>query len=129
MRRTHAVAGALLALSLLTAACSRPEGEASSSQSGPIKIGYVVNETGGMAGFDEPPSQGVEMAVADINDAGGVHGRKLELVRADMKTDPSLAPSKTLDLINQGAVAMIAACDYDFGSPTAVTAQQKKVPT
>jgi branched-chain amino acid transport system substrate-binding protein len=129
MRRGLALAAVAASATVALAACGSSNSAQNSSSSGPIKIGYVVNETGSMAGFDQPPSQGVDLAVADINAAGGVLGRKLEVVREDMKTDPSLAPSEALDLIHGGAVAMIAACDYDYGSPTAVTAQQKQVAT
>ncbi|HVZ14522.1 MAG TPA: ABC transporter substrate-binding protein [Bauldia sp.] len=94
----------------------------------PIKIGVVESKTGFMQGYDGPPSQGVELAVKDINAAGGVLGRPLEIISYDQKTDPALAATGATQLIDQGAVAIVAACDFDFGSPAAVVANAKQIP-
>jgi branched-chain amino acid transport system substrate-binding protein len=54
-----------------------------------IKIGNAYNQTGGMSSLDVPASNGAMLAVKEINAAGGVLGKQLELVSYDGKTDPA----------------------------------------
>ena len=59
----------------------------------PIKIGVAGPMTGDYATFGEQMKRGAEMAVKDINAAGGVLGRQLELVSGDDACDPKQATS------------------------------------
>ena len=56
-----------------------------------IKIATVGPMTGSNAAFGEQMKHGAEMAVADINAAGGVNGQKLELQIGDDACDPKQA--------------------------------------
>ena len=56
-----------------------------------IKIASVGPMTGQNAAFGEQLRKGAEMAVADINAAGGVNGQKLELQIGDDACDPKQA--------------------------------------
>jgi branched-chain amino acid transport system substrate-binding protein len=56
-----------------------------------IKIASVGPMTGQYAAFGEQLRKGAEMAVADINAAGGVNGQKLELTIGDDACDPKQA--------------------------------------
>jgi branched-chain amino acid transport system substrate-binding protein len=56
-----------------------------------IKIGSAGPMTGQYAAFGEQLKRGAEMAVADINAAGGVNGQKLQLVIGDDACDPKQA--------------------------------------
>lgn len=53
-----------------------------------IKIGAVMDLTGGLAFMGELISQSVQLAVDKINDAGGIDGAKIILYIEDGKTDP-----------------------------------------
>ncbi|MEZ4506424.1 MAG: ABC transporter substrate-binding protein [Thermomicrobiales bacterium] len=55
----------------------------------PIIIGAPINLTGWMAAYDQPPLDGAQLAVEQINAAGGVLGRPLEIKVVDGKTDPA----------------------------------------
>jgi branched-chain amino acid transport system substrate-binding protein len=56
---------------------------------GPIKIGQLLPMTGNFASSLKMQRQGAELAVEEVNKAGGVKGRMLQLVREDDKsTDP-----------------------------------------
>jgi ABC-type branched-subunit amino acid transport system substrate-binding protein len=46
----------------------------------PIKIGSPYNLTGGYASIDNPAANGSRLAVKELNAAGGVLGRPLEIV-------------------------------------------------
>lgn len=56
-----------------------------------IKIGLAAPLTGGMAAAGEMVQMAAEMAVSDINAAGGVNGKTVELVVLDDKNDPTEA--------------------------------------
>src|SRR6201994_33259 len=56
-----------------------------------IKIASVGPMTGQYAAFGEQLKKGAEMAVADINAAGGVNGQKLEMQVGDDACDPKQA--------------------------------------
>jgi branched-chain amino acid transport system substrate-binding protein len=120
--------GATVAIAALTAMTTSASAATSQRSADPIVIGLVANQTGFMQAYDDPPSQGVELAVRDINAAGGVLGRQLKVVKFDEKTKPELGSTGALDVISKGASAVITSCDFDFGSPAALAAQTKKVP-
>jgi branched-chain amino acid transport system substrate-binding protein len=76
-------------------------------QSNTIKIAAVGPMTGAEAAFGEQFRRGAEKAVADINAAGGVLGKQLELVVGDDACDPKQAVSVANDMVSKG-VAFVA---------------------
>jgi branched-chain amino acid transport system substrate-binding protein len=90
----------------------------------PIIIGASLTLTGIQAPFDEPGLRGANLAVDELNKKGGVLGRPLELVNLDGKSDPVVVGNNAIQLIEQGAAAIIAPCDFDFGSPASREAQK-----
>jgi branched-chain amino acid transport system substrate-binding protein len=72
--------------------------------SGTIKIGVAAPMTGSEAAFGEQFRHGAEKAVADINAAGGVLGKKLELVVGDDACDAKQAVSVANDMASKGVV-------------------------
>src|SRR5258708_12206067 len=69
-----------------------------------IKIGAPFNVTGALSSVDAPALNGAKVKVKEINDAGGVLGKKLELVIYDTKTDPTVIAATASQLINQDKV-------------------------
>jgi branched-chain amino acid transport system substrate-binding protein len=55
----------------------------------PIKIGWLSSLTGPLSSAAIAENQGVQFAVEEINKAGGVLGRKLELITRDTASDPT----------------------------------------
>lgn len=79
--RTAAVLGASL---LVLAACSSSDDSSSDGASGAaLKIGSLLPETGSLAFLGPPEFAGVDLAVQEINDAGGVLGQPVEHLRGD----------------------------------------------
>ncbi|MCK6628286.1 MAG: ABC transporter substrate-binding protein [Anaerolineae bacterium] len=105
-------------------AATEAEAEAAAPEGDPIVIGAVFNATGWMAAYDQPPRQGALLAVEEINKAGGVLGRPLQLIELDGKTDPATVGNVTRQLIDQGADVIIAPCDFDIGAPASQAAQE-----
>lgn len=75
--------------------------------SDPLKIGWMVTLTGPASapgiGFD----RGVRYAVDQLNAAGGVKGRKIELITRDTQGDPTKAVNTAQELISQQKVNIL----------------------
>lgn len=74
-----------------------------------VKVGGLLEMTGGSASFGISSKNGIDLAFKDINAKGGVlGGKKLELVVADTKSEASEATNGMQKLISQdGVVAVI----------------------
>lgn len=93
----------------------------------PIIIGHAAGTTGFMAVFDIPVARGMELAVDEINAAGGVLGRPLKIVSTDNGSDVAKIQPGAEDALAQGAELLVTSCDYDMGGPAARTANDKGV--
>src|SRR5476649_1998086 len=71
------------------------------AQSEPIKIGWLAAMTGPSSAPTIGFNRGVIYAVDAINAAGGVKGRKIEVVTRDTQGDPTKAVNATQELISQ----------------------------
>jgi branched-chain amino acid transport system substrate-binding protein len=67
----------------------------------PIRIGYLPALTGPSSSTGIGISRGTQLAVQEINAAGGVNGRQLELVIRDTQSDPTKAVNASAELTNQ----------------------------
>jgi branched-chain amino acid transport system substrate-binding protein len=125
---------ALAATGVAVAACggsaaSNGGGSATPAKTtGPILIGIAGAKTGALSPYDGQPGNAFELRVDEINKAGGVLGRQLQVKWIDTKSDKTLAASVATQLIGEGAVAILTTCDFDYGSPAAFQAQAKNVP-
>lgn len=99
-----------------TPAAAAPSGD-------PIVIGAAINQSGWMAAYDLPSLASMELAIEQINAAGGVLGRPLELITGDGKTDPATVGNVAIELIDKGADVIIAPNDFDYGAPASQAAQ------
>jgi len=74
-----------------------------------ILLGSHQDLSGPVASLGGPLREGMQLAVDDINAAGGIHGRKLRLIVEDSMFDPKRAVLATEKLIRQDKVfAMVA---------------------
>jgi branched-chain amino acid transport system substrate-binding protein len=69
-----------------------------------IQIGVAGPMTGQYAAFGEQLRRGAEMAVKDINAAGGVLGNKLSITVGDDACDPKQAVQVANDFVKKGVV-------------------------
>ena len=121
IRRIAAAVVGLVALACAAAACGGDE-VADNKSGAPIVIGAAVAKSGIMSQFDQPVVEGAQVAITEINKAGGVDGRKLKLEVADHKSDLNLVQQSALDVIDKGAQMVVVTCDYDYGSAAASVA-------
>jgi branched-chain amino acid transport system substrate-binding protein len=74
----------------------------------PIRIGEINSYTGVAAGFTLPYRQAVEMAVEEINAAGGLLGRRVEVLFRDDKGNPAEAVKNAQELLLAEKVNLLA---------------------
>lgn len=123
-------AGAAVALAVAIGACGGGDDNAASDSGGdgPIKVGFAVADSGAIAPYDVETAQAAELAVDEINADGGVLGRKLEIVKKNTQSDKALASNVANELVAEGVSAIVASCDFDYGSPAAIVAQGAGIP-
>jgi branched-chain amino acid transport system substrate-binding protein len=118
---------ALVILVLLASACAPMP--AAQQGGAPIKIGAVYNLTGGMASLDVPSANGAKLAAKEINDAGGVLGRKIDLVTYDGKTDAATIGNAATQLVESDKVkTMLGFSDSDMTLAAAPIAAKAGIP-
>ena len=67
----------------------------------PIKVGYLPALTGPSSSTGIGINRGTELAVAQVNDAGGINGRKIELIVRDTQSDPTKAVNAVAELVQR----------------------------
>ncbi len=94
-----------------------------------IVIGSHQDLSGPIAGWGTQTKMGLEMRAKEINDAGGIHGRKIRLVIEDNAYDPKKAIMVTNKMISRDHVFAFVG---NMGSPTAGASKPiisaKKIP-
>src|SRR5437016_641664 len=90
---------------LLIAACG--SGSNNASNSGPIKVGITGPFTGPYADPGIAIRNAGELAVADINTAGGINGRQLQAVNADDACDAQQGVQAAQKLLTQKIIAIV----------------------
>jgi len=72
-----------------------------------IKIGVILPFSGECGAFGSPAMEAIQMAVDEINDAGGIRGKMLELIVVDSRSDPFEASLEAKRLILEDSVVAI----------------------
>lgn len=82
--------------------------EASEGTSGDtIKVGLLTASSGGTSVLDGYIENAFVMGIDEINAAGGVNGKQIEIIREDYASDPSMAAEKAEKLIVNDGVCCI----------------------
>jgi branched-chain amino acid transport system substrate-binding protein len=96
---------------------------------GPIRIGLSGALTGGDAILGQTQREGVQLAVDEINQAGGVNGRQIELVTEDEANDPSRMAQIAQKFVTRDRVdAIIGGTNDGTAQVLAQVAESAKVP-
>jgi branched-chain amino acid transport system substrate-binding protein len=108
---------------------SKTTGPVDSAVDKTIKIGGIFNLTGGQAGLDVASLNGFKLAADEINAAGGVNGKQIEVVSFDGKTDPAITTSAVQEMIDQKKVKVVAGLsDTTFVLAAGPIAQKAGIP-
>ncbi|SFN43031.1 ABC transporter substrate-binding protein [Variovorax sp. OV329] len=96
---------ATLGLALaLPAALAQPQGVTKNE----IVVGTIQDLSGPAAGLGKQARFGMQMRVDEINEQGGIHGRKIRLLVEDSAYDPRKAVLAAQKLVNQDGIFVMA---------------------
>ncbi|MGD9538704.1 MAG: ABC transporter substrate-binding protein [Alphaproteobacteria bacterium] len=86
-------------------------------------IGFAGSTSGFMQAYSQPSTNAAIIAIEEINKKGGLLGKTIETVFADAKTDRVEGAKAGQAVVDQGADMVFVDCDYDFGAPAALAAE------
>src|SRR3954471_8388199 len=90
------------------------------AQKSPIQIGYLPALTGPSSSTGVGINRGTQLAVEEINKAGGIDGRQIELITRDTQSDPTKAVNGAAEL-TRGAKVSVVFGPVNSGESLAVT--------
>jgi branched-chain amino acid transport system substrate-binding protein len=115
------LAFAVLAVAFVALGCAKP--------SDTIKIGHFASMTGATANFGQSADKGIRMAVEEINAAGGVLGKQIEIITEDDRSQSAEAKTSAIKLIQQDkVVALIGEVASSNSLAAAPDAQRAGIP-
>lgn len=114
------VALCVVVMALSIAGCTQ-----GASSAAPIKIGIIGPQTGASAETGQGVAHGAQIAVDKINAAGGINGRKIELVVADGKNDPAESLTAANKLMLQDKVQALVCCVGSTATISVLPAAEK----
>jgi branched-chain amino acid transport system substrate-binding protein len=97
----------LLTVVILTMAIIVGCSPSSSKDSDTIKVGINYELSGGVASYGQSSVEGIELAIEEINNAGGINGKKIEAVKYDNKSKEDEAMTLTTRLTTQDKVLVV----------------------
>ena len=100
-----AAMAAVLCASLLTGCGGEKKQAADAGDT--IKVGGAFELTGNVANYGKSIESGVKLAIDEINEKGGVNGKKLALVESDNKSEPAESGNSVTKLVTQDKVIAV----------------------
>ena len=116
---------------MLSFACVQKGGDANpgATTGDTIRIGVYGDLTGATSSFGQSTKNGIALAFEEINNAGGVNGKKLEMVFEDDQGTPEKAKTVISKLISQDkVVAVLGEVASSNSLAAAPVAQEAKIP-
>lgn len=120
----------LAGASLFAAACGNGEGTEGGGQTAQDAVAYDDRETvlvgsvfansGEYSAYGQPQTNAVQMATDEINEAGGVNGKEIELVEYDYSSDETEAASLATRLATEDQVSIVLGPDTSGSSVAAL---------
>jgi branched-chain amino acid transport system substrate-binding protein len=133
VKRKTILVSIALAVLLATSGCGggllSSGGSGTASASGPVKLGMVVPISGSSAPTGAYMKNGAQLAVDEINKAGGVlKGRKLQLQVEDEACDAQQAVASANKVVSAGAVVSVGGYCSGATLPTLPIFQKANIP-
>ena len=100
LRLACAVLGATLLSSVFAGCGSKESGDT-------IKVGANFELTGNVANYGNATIEGLQLAIDEANEAGGINGKKIELVSVDDKSEAAESINAATKLISDDDVKII----------------------
>jgi branched-chain amino acid transport system substrate-binding protein len=127
-KKLSLLTASLLTFSLL-AGCSSKATVGSKDEASTIKVGLNYELSGGVATYGQGLTNGIELAVEEINKNGGVLGKQIELVKVDNKSETSEAANVSTKLATRDkVVAILGPATSGNTKAASPAAMQNKIP-
>ncbi len=94
----------------------------------PVKVGFIGGTSGRYSDLGVGGRRGVELAVEDLNRAGGVDGRPLELAARDDEQSDAVAVQRLQALIDEGVAFVVGPMTSSVAKALVPIANQRRVP-
>src|SRR3990172_501281 len=140
VRRMHTAIAPLVLVSLVLTACAAPTPAPAAATTAPtevpteavplepIKIGTLTDLTSSFTPWGVNVRDGMALAAKEINEAGGVNGRMIEIIVQDTENHADLGVDRFERLIEDGVVAVGGIISSGVGVPVAAAAEQAQMP-
>jgi branched-chain amino acid transport system substrate-binding protein len=121
------VVPSVLALALAAAGCGGTSKDRAGGD-GPIDVGLITSLTGNYAPLGSEDKKAVELAVAQLNDRGGLLGRTINLIQKDDRSQPDQSVLAFNELKSAGVVAVIGSPFSNSALATIPQVDRDKIP-
>lgn len=111
----------VLALVFSLAACSSSK-KSDSGELAPIKLGAILSQTGTNAHGGQQGLNAMNLLIKQVNEAGGIKGRQIELLVENTNSEPEQAVNSAMKLTNEDKV--LALLGPDNGSTATAVKEQ-----
>lgn len=95
---------------------------------GPIRIGVSGPFSGGSSPMGDSMRNGIRLAVDEINNIGGINGRKFELIERDDEAKNDVGAKIAEELVQQKVVATVGIVNTGVGLASIDAYQKAKIP-
>jgi branched-chain amino acid transport system substrate-binding protein len=127
--RGHFLLAATLSCLIWASGCGKSGGSGGGGAADTIKVGEFASLTGKEASFGQSSHKGTLLAVEQINAAGGVLGKKIDLVYEDNQSQPGQSATVVRKLITRdNVVAVLGEVASGRSLEAAPICQQYKIP-
>lgn len=104
-----------------------PAESGDSASGGPILLGTISPNTGNLAAYGTAIMNGVNLAVEEINAAGGMLGSQIQVINADDQGDPTECMNAFNSLVSQGVGLIIGSVTSSCTSTITDSANEEEV--
>jgi branched-chain amino acid transport system substrate-binding protein len=101
MKKTLAIILILTLTMTIMAGCGASQNE------NEIRIGINYELTGDVASYGQASVEGIELALEEVNNAGGINGKTIRWIKYDNKSDKSQATTLATKLMTQDKVIAV----------------------
>ncbi len=110
MRKWKKFASAALAACVMAsvmAGCGGKGGDKKADDGNTIKVGASFELTGNVANYGIGANEGFKLAIEEVNKAGGINGKQIQIIESDTKSEPGEAGNSVTKLITQDKVVAV----------------------
>lgn len=129
MKKALALLTSLTIAASLFTGCAPKSSSTGNNNSDTIKVGLDYELSGDVATYGQGLTDGIEFAIKEINEKGGVLGKQIELVKVDNKSDTTESANAAMKLATvDNVIAILGPATSGNAKAAVPIATQNKVP-